>query len=75
MTTDLAGATTPTASYAVAIAVVVSLMFVTLLLAAGMLALERSENAYRRLIRGLDLRRGALLVEKIAARRGLRRRS
>ena len=28
-------------------------MFVTLLLAAGMLALERSENAYSRLVRGL----------------------
>ena len=28
-------------------------MFVTLLLAAGMLALERTENAYARLVRGL----------------------
>ena len=28
-------------------------MFVTLLLAAGMLAIERSENAYSRLVRGL----------------------
>lgn len=64
-TTDLAGRSTPTASYAVAIAVVVSLMFVTLLLAAGMLALERSENAYRRLVRGL-VSPSALLVEKIA---------
>ena len=36
--TQLAGQTTPTDSYAVAIAVIVSLMFVTLLLAAGMLA-------------------------------------
>ena len=62
--TELAGRTTPTASYAVAIAAVVSLMFVTLLLAAGLLALERSENAYRRLVRGL-IRPEALLGEKI----------
>jgi ABC-2 type transport system permease protein len=62
--TELAGTTTPTASYAVAIAAVVSLMFVTLLLAAGMLALERSENAYRRLVRGL-VKPETLLGEKI----------
>jgi ABC-type transport system involved in cytochrome c biogenesis permease component len=44
--------------------VIVSLMFVTLLLAASMLALERSENAYSRLVRGLvsPLR---LLSEKV----------
>lgn len=63
-TVDLAGRTTPTASYAVSIAVVISLMFVALLLAAGMLALERSENAYKRLVRGLISPSG-LLVEKI----------
>jgi ABC-2 type transport system permease protein len=39
-------------------------MFVTLLLAAGLLALERSEHAYPRLVRGL-VRPGALLGEKI----------
>jgi hypothetical protein len=61
--TELSGRTTPTASYAVAIAAVVLLMFVTLLLASGMLALERSENAYRRLI-GL-VRPSALLTEKV----------
>jgi hypothetical protein len=61
---DLAGRTTPVASYAVAIAAVVSLMFVTLLLAAGLLALERSENAYSRLVRGL-VRPETLLGEKI----------
>ncbi|HWD65020.1 MAG TPA: ABC transporter permease [Solirubrobacteraceae bacterium] len=61
---DLAGRTTPTASYAVSIAAVVSLMFVTLLLAAGLLALERSENAYSRLIRGL-VSPATLLGEKI----------
>jgi ABC-type multidrug transport system permease subunit len=63
--TQLAGRSTPTDSYAAAIAVIVSLMFVTLLLAAGMLALERSENAYSRLVRGL-VSPGQLLAEKIA---------
>ena len=62
--TELAGRTTPTNSYAVAIAVVVSLMLVTLLLAAGLLALERSENAYSRLVRGL-VTPGGLLSEKV----------
>jgi ABC-2 type transport system permease protein len=62
--TDLAGKTTPTDTYAVAIAVIVSLMIVTLLLAAAMLAIERSENAYPRLIRGL-VSPGRLLSEKI----------
>jgi ABC-2 family transporter protein len=63
--TELAGKTTPTASYAAAIAVIVSLMFVGVLLAAGMLALERSENAYSRLVRGLVTPEG-LLSEKVA---------
>jgi ABC-2 type transport system permease protein len=63
--TELAGSSTPTTSYAVTIAVVVSLMFLTLLLAAGLLALERSENAYTRLVRGL-VTPGRLLTEKVA---------
>jgi ABC-2 type transport system permease protein len=67
--TQLAGRTTPSDVYAAAIAVIVSLMFVTLLLAAGMLALERSENAYTRLIRGL-VSPGRLLIEKIALAAG-----
>jgi ABC-2 type transport system permease protein len=67
--TQLAGQTTPTATYAVAIAVIVSLMFVTLLLAAGMLALERSENAYSRLVRGLVSPEG-LLSEKVVLAAG-----
>jgi ABC-2 type transport system permease protein len=62
--TELAGKTTPTDTYAVAIAVIVSLMFVTLLLAAGMLVIERSENAYSRLVRGL-VSPGCLLSEKV----------
>jgi ABC-2 type transport system permease protein len=66
---ELAGKTTPTDSYAVAIAVIVSLMFVTLLLAAGMLAIERTENAYSRLVRGLVSPQG-LLSEKIVLAAG-----
>jgi len=61
---ELTGRTTPTASYAAAIAVIVSLMFVGVLLAAGLLALERSENAYSRLIRGL-VTPTSLLSEKV----------
>jgi ABC-2 type transport system permease protein len=67
--TQLAGKTTPTDSYAAAIAVIVSLMFVTLLLAAGMLAIERSENAYSRLVRGL-ISPGRLLSEKVVLSAG-----
>jgi ABC-2 type transport system permease protein len=62
--TELAGKTTPTDAYAAAIAVAVSLMFVALLLAAGMLAIERSEHTYARLLRGLVSPR-ELLSEKI----------
>jgi ABC-type multidrug transport system permease subunit len=62
--TELAGKTTPTDAYAAAIAVIVSLMFVGVLLASGMLALERSENAYSRLVRGL-VTPTRLLSEKI----------
>ncbi|CAN5610421.1 hypothetical protein BH20ACT19_BH20ACT19_11610 [soil metagenome] len=61
--TRLDGASTALTSFAVAIAVTVSLMFITLLLAAGTLALEREENAFLRLVRGLVSRTG-LLVEK-----------
>ncbi len=62
--TQLAGRTTPSDSYAVAIAVIVSLMLVTLLVAAGTLAVERTENAYARLVRGL-VTPGTLLSEKV----------
>ena len=62
--TVLRGSPTPLDSFAVAISVTVSLMFVTVLLAGGMLALEREENAFTRLVRGLVSRLG-LLVEKI----------
>jgi ABC-type multidrug transport system permease subunit len=62
--TPLKGKRTPLNSFAVAISVCVSLMFVTVLLASGLLALEREEHVFRRLVRGLVSREG-LLAEKI----------
>lgn len=59
----LDGGDTSLSSFAVALAVAVSLMFITLMLAAGALALEREENAFLRLVRGL-VSRTALLLEK-----------
>jgi ABC-type transport system involved in cytochrome c biogenesis permease component len=61
--TALEGGSTSLSAFAVALAASVSLMFITLLLAAGMLAIEREENAFTRLVRGL-VSRSALLVEK-----------
>jgi ABC-type transport system involved in cytochrome c biogenesis permease component len=49
----LSGRRTPLNDYAVAVAVAVSLMFVCILLASGMLALEREEGTLGRLRRGL----------------------
>jgi ABC-type multidrug transport system permease subunit len=57
------GGTTSLSSFAVAVAVAISLMFITVLLAAGSLALEREEHAFPRLVRGLVSRAG-LLTEK-----------
>ncbi len=59
----LDGGSTSLDSFGIALAVAVSLMFITLLLAAGSLALEREENAFSRLVRGLVSRTG-LLLEK-----------
>ena len=63
-TTIVKGGKTPLGAFAAAVAVAVTLMFVTLLLAAGALALEREENAFLRLVRGLVSQTG-LLVEKV----------
>jgi ABC-2 type transport system permease protein len=60
----LKGRRVPLDAFAVAVSVTVSLMFVTILLAAGMLALEREENAFLRLVRGLVSRLG-LVLEKV----------
>lgn len=51
-------------SFAIAVAATVTLMFVTVLLVAGSLALEREENAFTRITRGLVGTTG-LLVEKL----------
>jgi ABC-type multidrug transport system permease subunit len=51
-------------AFAIAVAATVTLMFVTVLLVAGSLALEREENAFARLTRGL-VRKWALLGEKV----------
>jgi ABC-type multidrug transport system permease subunit len=61
--TVVSGGTTSLSSFAVALAAAVSLMFITVLLAAGALALEREENAFPRLVRGL-VSRNSLLLEK-----------
>src|SRR5207245_7158907 len=58
------GRRTPLDTFAVVVAVTLSLMFVAILLAAGMLALEREEHAFGRLVRGLVSREG-LLAEKV----------
>ena len=52
-------------AFAISVAATVTLMFVTVLLVAGSLALEREENAYPRLTRGL-VGPTALLGEKVA---------
>ncbi|HEY2283016.1 MAG TPA: ABC transporter permease [Solirubrobacteraceae bacterium] len=57
------GRRTPLNTFAVVVAVSVSLMFVCVLLAAGGLALEREEHTLARLARGLATREG-LLAEK-----------
>jgi ABC-2 type transport system permease protein len=51
-------------TFAIAVAATVTLMFVTVLLVAGSLALEREENAFARLTRGL-VSKSALLGEKV----------
>jgi ABC-2 type transport system permease protein len=62
--TALKGRSTPLDGFAVAISATISLMFVTVLLASGMLALEREEHAFTRLVRGLVSHVG-LLAEKV----------
>jgi len=51
--TTLSGRRTPLDAFAVAVAVTMSLMFVCVLLASGLVALEREENTFTRLARGL----------------------
>ena len=60
----VSGETPELDSFAIAIAATVTLMFVTVLLVAGSLALEREENAFARITRSLVGPTG-LLAEKI----------
>ncbi len=52
-TTRVDGRDTPLETFAIATAAIVSLMLVALMLGAALLALERTENTYARLVRGL----------------------
>jgi ABC-2 type transport system permease protein len=63
-TTVVSGSSSTFSAFAAEAAVIASMMFVALLLAAGMLALEREENAFGRLVRGL-VSRTALVTEKV----------
>jgi ABC-2 family transporter protein len=60
----VSASTPPLESFAIAVAATLTLAFVTVLLVAGSLALEREENAFPRLTRGL-VSRSALLTEKV----------
>ncbi len=62
--------TPPLEDFAIAVAATLTLTFVTVLLVAGSLALEREENAFPRLTRGL-LSPTALVGEKVALGMGV----
>jgi ABC-2 type transport system permease protein len=61
----VSASTPPLEVFAIAVAATFTLAFVTVLLVAGSLALEREENAFPRLTRGL-VSPTALLTEKVA---------
>jgi ABC-type transport system involved in cytochrome c biogenesis permease component len=61
----ISGSSASLSTFAAEAAVIGSMMFVALLLAAGMLALEREENAFGRLVRGL-VSRMSLVAEKVS---------
>ncbi len=58
------GSSPPLEVFAIAVAATLTLAFVAVLLVAGSLALEREENAFPRLVRGL-VSPSALLAEKV----------
>ena len=60
----IGGESPPLEIFAIAVAATLTLAFVVVLLVAGSLALEREENAFPRLTRGLVSREG-LLLEKV----------
>lgn len=61
----ISGRAPPLTSFAIAVSAAITLMFVCVLLVAGSLALEREENTFARLTRGL-VGRGRLLAAKMA---------
>jgi len=61
---SVSGSSPPLETFAIAVAATFTLAFVVVLLVAGSLALEREENAFPRLTRGLVSRSG-LLLEKV----------
>ena len=61
----VSGEVAPLDTFAISVAIAITLMFVTVLLVAGSLALEREENTFTRLTRGL-VGRLELLVEKVS---------
>jgi len=61
----VSGDVPPLDTFAISVAIAITLMFVTVLLVAGSLALEREENTFGRLTRGL-VGRTVLLAEKVA---------
>ncbi len=68
--TSVDGRDTPLETFAVATAAVVSLMLVSLMLGAALLALERTEHTYARLVRGL-VRPESLVGAKLVLAGGL----
>jgi hypothetical protein len=66
----VSGSTPPLEIFAIAVAATLTLAFVTVLLVAGSLALEREENAFSRLTRGLVSPAG-LLGEKVVLGMGV----
>jgi ABC-type transport system involved in cytochrome c biogenesis permease component len=65
--TPIGGAAPPLEAFAVSAAVALSLAFVTVLLGAGLLALEREEHAFGRLVRGLVSRERLLAAKALLA--------
>ncbi len=63
----ISGRRTPLNTFAVVVAVSISLMFVCVLLASGGVALEREEHTLARLVRGLQSRAGLLLEKSLLA--------
>src|SRR5262245_12946225 len=59
----VAGSIPPLDTFAVAVAAAITLLFVTVLLVSGSLALEREENTFTRVTRG-PISRTGLLIEK-----------